>query len=58
MKPSDDQQLQELAEQLRLLIEGADRLPPSLERDAFLGEIFHYRDRLNAIMARKAERGM
>jgi hypothetical protein len=55
MKPSDAQQLQELAEQLRLLIECADRLPPSAERDAAFGEIVQYRDRLDAITARKAE---
>jgi hypothetical protein len=54
MKPSNAQQLRELAEQLRLLIECADRLPPSPERDAALGEIAQYRDRLNAITARKA----
>jgi uncharacterized coiled-coil DUF342 family protein len=54
VKPSDAQQLRELAEQLRLLIERADRLPPSPERDAALDEIFQYRDRLNAITA-KAE---
>jgi hypothetical protein len=54
VKPSDAQQLRELAEQLRLLIECADRLPPSPARDAALGEIAQYRDRLNAITARKA----
>jgi hypothetical protein len=54
MKPGDAQQLRELAEQLRLLIECADRLPPSPERDAALGEITQYRDRLNAITVRKA----
>jgi hypothetical protein len=55
VKPKDAKQLRELAEQLRLLIESADRLPPSPERDAALVEIVQYRDRLNAITARKAE---
>ena len=54
MKPSDAEQLRELAEQLRLLFECADRLPPGPERDAALIEIAQYRDRLNSITA-KAE---
>ena len=52
MTPSD-LQLRELAEQLWLLIECAERLPPSPERDAALCEIIQYRDRLNAIIKRK-----
>jgi hypothetical protein len=45
-------QLRELVEQLRLLIEWADRLPPSRERDAALSEIIQYSDRLQTIAAR------
>jgi hypothetical protein len=55
VKPVDAEQLQELAEQLRMLIVSAERLPPSSKRDAALVEIFQYRDRLNAIVGRKAE---
>ena len=54
MKPGDvQQQLLELAEQLRLLIETAGRLPPSPARDAALGEIVQYYDRLSAIAEKK-----
>ena len=55
MNPRDVRQLRELADQLRLLIECVDRLPLGPERHAALSEIIQYRDRLNAITARKAE---
>jgi hypothetical protein len=52
VKPSDVQQLRELVEQLGLLVECADRLPPSRERDAALAEIIDYCDRLSVITKR------
>jgi hypothetical protein len=52
VKPSDVQQLRELVEQLGLLIECAERLPPSQERDSALGEIIQFRKRLHAIAVR------
>ena len=56
MRPGDAQQLRELAEQLQLLFECADRMPPSPERDAALSEIAEYRDRLNGIRERMGAR--
>jgi hypothetical protein len=53
VKPSV-RELRELAEQLRLLIDCADLLPLSPERDAALGEISEYSERLDAITT-KAE---
>jgi len=52
VKSSDPQQLLDLIAQLLVLIECADRLPPSRERDAALREIIQYRDRLSVIVRR------
>ena len=52
MKTSAIQQLRELVEQLRLLIDCANELPPSPERDEALSNLARYRDRLHAIMLR------
>jgi hypothetical protein len=52
MKSSDIPLLRELVEQLRLLIECADKLPPSPERDTALGDLAHYRERIDTIAAR------
>ncbi len=46
------QKMRQLIEQLRSLIECADQLPQSPERDAILKDLVHYRDRLNAIVTR------
>jgi hypothetical protein len=47
------QQLQNLIEQLRVLIECVDHLQPSPERDAAVHDLARYRDWLNAIVERQ-----
>jgi hypothetical protein len=47
------QELQNLGEQLRLLIERVDRLQPSAERDAAIQDLARYRNWLNAIVERR-----
>jgi hypothetical protein len=54
MSPLLLEDLRDLAEKLRVLIERVERLGPSPERDASVHELARYRAGLNAIVERHA----